>query len=393
MARTAAIIAAAGSGERLGAKTPKAFVQLAGRTLIEHAFSSLSPLVDEVVIAAPATYEGQVQSLFGESAKVVTGGATRSASIAHALEAISPDIEFVLVHDAARALASTSLAGRVIQALNDGEVAVIPALPVVDTIKSINSDGYVTLTPDRTYLRAVQTPQGFTRQILNRAHQDSERNPDATDDAALVESLGEKVKVIEGEARALKITTGEDLERAMAILGLSRSDEIRSGIGVDAHAFSTDPNRKLHLACLDWAGEVGVDGHSDGDVAAHAICDALFSAAGIGDLGSNFGVDDPRYAGASGATLLREASNRVKNSGFEILNVSVQIVGNRPKLSPRRREAISALSIALGGAEVSVSATTTDGLGLTGEGRGIGASASALIIKRALRDVNVGSNT
>ncbi|MFM7462867.1 MAG: 2-C-methyl-D-erythritol 4-phosphate cytidylyltransferase, partial [Actinomycetota bacterium] len=108
MARTAAIIAAAGSGERLGAKTPKAFVQLAGRTLIEHAFSSLSPLVDEVVIAAPATYEGQVQSLFGESAKVVTGGATRSASIAHALEVISPDIEFVLVHDAARALASTS---------------------------------------------------------------------------------------------------------------------------------------------------------------------------------------------------------------------------------------------------------------------------------------------
>jgi len=393
MARTAAIIAAAGSGERLGAKTPKAFVQLAGRTLIEHAFSSLSPLVDEVVIAAPATYEDQVQNLFGESAKVVTGGATRSASIAHALEVISPDIEFVLVHDAARALASASLVGRVIQALNGGEVAVIPALPVVDTIKSINSDGYVTMTPDRTYLRAVQTPQGFTRQILNRAHQDSERNPDATDDAALVESLGEKVKVIEGEARALKITTSDDLERAMAILGLSRSDEIRSGIGVDAHAFSTDPNRKLILACLDWAGEVGVDGHSDGDVAAHAICDALFSAAGIGDLGSNFGVDDPRYAGASGATLLREASNRVKNSGFEILNVSVQIVGNRPKLSPRRREAISALSIALGGAEVSVSATTTDGLGLTGEGRGIGASASALIIKRALRDVNVGSNT
>lgn len=393
MARTAAIIAAAGSGERLGAKTPKAFVQLAGRTLIEHAFSSLSPLVDEVVIAAPATYEDQVQNLFGESAKVVTGGATRSASIAHALEVISPDIEFVLVHDAARALASASLVGRVIQALNGGEVAVIPALPVVDTIKSINSDGYVTLTPDRTYLRAVQTPQGFTRQILNRAHQDSKRNPDVTDDAALVESLGEKVKVIEGEARALKITTSDDLERAMAILGLSRSDEIRSGIGVDAHAFSTDPNRKLILACLDWAGEVGVDGHSDGDVAAHAICDALFSAAGIGDLGSNFGVDDPRYAGASGATLLREASNRVKNSGFEILNVSVQIVGNRPKLSPRRREAISALSIALGGAEVSVSATTTDGLGLTGEGRGIGASASALIIKRALRDVNVGSNT
>ena len=393
MARTAAIIAAAGSGERLGSKIPKALVQLAGRTLIEHAFSSISPLVDEVVIAAPADYEERFRNLFGESAKVVTGGATRSTSIAHALEVVSPNIDFIVVHDAARALASTSLAARVIKALNDGEVAVIPALPVVDTIKSINSDGYVTLTPDRTNLRAVQTPQGFTRQILNRAHQGLDRNPDATDDAALVESLGEKVKVIEGESRALKITTSDDLERAMVILGLSQSDEVRSGVGVDAHAFSSDPDRKLHLACLEWAGEVGVDGHSDGDVAAHAICDALFSAAALGDLGSNFGVDDPRYAGSSGATLLREASNRVKASGFEILNVSVQIVGNRPKLSPRRREAISALSIALGGVEVSVSATTTDGLGLTGEGRGIGATATALLIKRAVRSVNVGSNT
>lgn len=393
MARTAAIIAAAGSGERLGSKIPKALVQLAGRTLIEHAFSSISPLVDEVVIAAPADYEERFRNLFGESAKVVTGGATRSISIAHALEVVSPNIDFIVVHDAARALASTALAARVIEALNDGEVAVIPALPVVDTIKSINSDGYVTLTPDRTNLRAVQTPQGFTRQILNRAHQGLDRNPDATDDAALVESLGEKVKVIEGESRALKITTSDDLERAMVILGLSHSDEVRSGVGVDAHAFSSDPDRKLHLACLEWAGEVGVDGHSDGDVAAHAICDALFSAAALGDLGSNFGVDDPRYAGASGATLLREASNCVKSSGFEILNVSVQIVGNRPKLSPRRREAISALSIALGGVEVSVSATTTDGLGLTGEGRGIGATATALLIKRAVRNVNVGSNT
>lgn len=393
MARTAAIIAAAGSGERLGAKTPKALVQLSGRTLIEHAFSSLSPLVDEVVIAAPSGFESQFRSLFGESAKIVTGGATRGASIARALEVVSHEVDYILVHDAARALASTELASRVIASLEEGEVAVIPALAVIDTIKSINGDGYVTVTPDRSYLRAVQTPQGFTRQILNRAHQDSERNSDATDDAAMVESLGERVKVIEGEIRALKITTRDDLQRAMQILGLSKADEIRTGIGVDAHAFSSDSNRRLHLACLDWAGEIGVDGHSDGDVAAHAICDALFAAAGLGDLGSNFGVDDPRYAGASGATLLREALNRVRNSGFEILNVSVQIIGNRPKLGPRRSEAIAALSLALGGTKVSVTATTTDGLGLTGEGRGIAATASALIVKNFSREANVGSNS
>lgn len=378
MARIAAIIAAAGSGERLGADRPKALVQLAGRTLVEHAFSSLSPLVDEIVITVPRGYENEFTTLFGQSAKIVTGGATRSASIRIGLEAISPNIDFILVHDAARALASTDLARRVIDSLVAGEVAVIPALPVTDTIKSINSEGYVTITPDRTHLRAVQTPQGFSRSLLNLAHQGSD---ESTDDAALVEALGENVKVIEGEVRALKITTGEDLDRALQLMGLLNGDEVRSGVGVDAHAFSPDSNRKLYLASLLWEGERGVDGHSDGDVAAHAICDALFSAAGIGDLGSNFGVDDARYKGASGAFLLREALNRIHSAGYQLINVSVQIVGNRPKIGTRRSEAIAALSLALGGAQVSVTATTTDGLGLTGEGKGIGAIATALIIK------------
>jgi 2-C-methyl-D-erythritol 4-phosphate cytidylyltransferase/2-C-methyl-D-erythritol 2,4-cyclodiphosphate synthase len=211
-----------------------------------------------------------------------------------------------------------------------------------------------------------------------RAHA---RGEEATDDAALVESLGERVKVIEGEARAMKITTVQDLTTAGHFIHGDGEKEFRSGIGTDAHAFSQDPTRALHLACLLWPGEIGVDGHSDGDVAAHAICDALFSAAQIGDLGSNFGVDDPKYSGASGATLLTEAARRVSGAGFEIANVSVQVIGNRPKIGPRRREASDAISRALGGAPVSISATTTDGLGMTGEGKGIAAVATALIFR------------
>jgi 2-C-methyl-D-erythritol 4-phosphate cytidylyltransferase/2-C-methyl-D-erythritol 2,4-cyclodiphosphate synthase len=151
-------------------------------------------------------------------------------------------------------------------------------------------------------------------------------------------------------------------------------------VGVDAHAFGE--GRQLWLAGLHWPDEVGVEGHSDGDVASHAICDALFAATGLGDLGSNFGTSRPEYAGASGVTLLKETFILISNAGYSISHVSVQIIGNRPRIGARRAEAISTLSQALGGAEVAILATTTDGMGLTGEGKGIAAIASALVIKR-----------
>ena len=376
--KSAAIIAGAGLGNRLGANLPKALIQIEGISLVERAFSALSKVVDEIVITSPEGFADEFRKIVGESAKVITGGVLRSDSVKLALKSLSPSVEYVLVHDAARGLATSDLASRVLAELKGGELAVIPALAVVDTIKEVDVEGYVRNTPDRSALRAVQTPQGFTTSVLKRAHEASE---DATDDAALVEAIGVKVKTIAGEALAMKVTNPEDIALAVSLLN-PESKELRVGFGTDAHAFSADTSRELWLGALNWPGEIGVDGHSDGDVAAHAICDALFAAANIGDLGSNFGTSDPKYKGASGIQLLEECLRRVQSAGFEINNVSVQIVCNRPKIGARRMEIISALSRALAGAPVSVSATSTDGLGFTGEGKGIAAVATALLVKK-----------
>ena len=370
----AAIIAAAGSGERFGAPIPKALIHLGDKTLLAHAIANISPVVDQIVITAPAGYEKQIEEIAGEEITVITGGATRSESVRIGLSALNPETDFVLVHDAARSLASTALAQSVIEALVAGDVAVIPGLPEVDTVKVVDIDGYVELTPERASLRKVQTPQGFTYSVLKEAHSVAQ---DATDDAVLVANAGHKVRIIAGEERALKITTPSDLATAMTFIGDAQS--FRTGVGTDAHAFGE--GRELWLAGLLWPEEVGVDGHSDGDVAAHAICDALFAATSTGDLGSNFGTSRPEYAGASGTQLLQETLKIVTSAGYTISNVTVQIIGNRPRIGARRAEAIAALSAALGGAPVSILATTTDGMGLTGEGKGIAAIASALVFK------------
>lgn len=380
--RVAVIIVAAGNGTRLGANIPKAFVTLAGRTLLERAIDSVRAMqtLSEVIVVAPAERcadaEEQAQRSLGRAVHVTAGGASRQASVAAGLALVPDDIDTVLVHDAARALTPTHLFDRVTESAASQGVGIIPGLAVSDTIKRVRYDDLVDETIDRSALWAIQTPQGFPRKALIAAY--ASATTEQTDDAALVAAAGFPVRVIPGDARAFKITTPDDLARAGHLLDADAPlyTRLRTGFGTDTHAFTSDT--ELWLAGLRWPGETGLAGHSDGDVVIHAIVDALLSAAGMGDIGQVFGTDDPRFAGAHGDIFLTETHRRLREAGFRIVNVSAQFVGNRPRFQSRRREAEELLSRLLG-APISVSATTSDGLGPAGAGEGITACATALL--------------
>ena len=221
MTGTVAVVPAAGSGERLAAGVPKAFYQLDGRTLVERAVEGLlnSGVVDRVVVAVPADRTDRAKLILGRDATVVAGGANRVESVARALEAVAdPEIpDFVLVHDAARALTPPDLVIRVVESLRAGHLAVIPVLPLSDTVKVVDANGTVLGTPERAGLRAVQTPQGFATGLLLRAYQQA-GTADFTDDASLVEHIGGHVQVVDGDPLAFKITTRLDLLLAQAIV-------------------------------------------------------------------------------------------------------------------------------------------------------------------------------
>jgi 2-C-methyl-D-erythritol 4-phosphate cytidylyltransferase len=218
---TVAVIPAAGSGERLGAGRPKAFVQLGGRTLLERTLAGLrdSGAVDAVVVAVPADRIDEAKLILGGDATVLAGGSSRTESVRRALTAVGTP-ELLLIHDAARALTPPALIARVVAALREGHQAVVPALPVADTIKAVDANSVVIATPERAGLRAVQTPQGFHTELLLRAYERSESasESDTTDDAAMVENLGAQVFVVDGDPMAFKITTALDLVLAEAVV-------------------------------------------------------------------------------------------------------------------------------------------------------------------------------
>ncbi|CAN5572063.1 bifunctional 2-C-methyl-D-erythritol 4-phosphate cytidylyltransferase/2-C-methyl-D-erythritol 2,4-cyclodiphosphate synthase [soil metagenome] len=392
--RIAVIVVAAGSGTRLAAGAPKAFVGIDEHTMLRHALTRVLQAPEaQIVIVAPAGREGDALTDALAAAgdrrdlvSVVAGGSSRQASVAAGLNALWGDVEIVLVHDAARALTPPGVFERVIAAVDAGGVGAVPVLPVIDTIKRVE-DARIVAAVERSELSAAQTPQGFRRDILDAAYRGADQ--DFTDDAALVAAAGHSVAVVEGDALAFKITTPADLERARSLVArhplLASAAHLenptpapRVGVGTDVHAFGGEG--PLWLAGLEWPGEPALSGHSDGDAVAHAIVDALLSAAGLGDIGTHFGTDHPEYAGAHAAAFLSRTLGLLGEAGWRVGNVAVQVQANRPRFSARRAEAEAVLSTALGGASVSVSATTTDGLGFTGRGEGVSAFAMALVV-------------
>lgn len=382
MSGIAVILVAAGDGSRLGQGIPKALVKIGNKTLVEHALDRILKInnLKQIVIAS---HENQVPDFEAIGNKVISGavpvqytpgGISRQGSIFNALQKVDSSVDVVLVHDAARCFAPTELYEAVASAVLETNCGVLPVLPVADTIKQVEGN-QVFGTVDRDQLRFAQTPQGFEYKALMEGY--SKTTTEHTDDASLMQEAGLLIHSVPGSALAFKITVPSDLEYARKMIGT----ETRTGIGTDVHKFSEDKSKPLYLGTVLWENEVGLEGHSDGDAISHAIVDALLAAAGLGDIGTNFGVDKPEFAGANGEVFISSTLKMLADKGYSVVNVSVQLIGNKPKVGPNR-ERVEKVLTALVGAPVSLGATTTDGLGFLGNSEGVAAVATALIESR-----------
>ncbi|MFZ0196318.1 MAG: bifunctional 2-C-methyl-D-erythritol 4-phosphate cytidylyltransferase/2-C-methyl-D-erythritol 2,4-cyclodiphosphate synthase [Pseudolabrys sp.] len=384
MAQVAAVVVAAGQGLRAGGEIPKQFRRIAGETLLERALSAFAEAPD-VTFVQPVIRPDDVDLVRRLTSGMnvlepVAGGATRQASVRAGLEALvacTPDI--VLVHDAARPFASASLITRAIAAAEKTGAA-IPALPVTDTVKRIDSTGTIEATLDRNSIRLVQTPQAFAFPALFDAHRRAlaQGRNDFTDDAALAEWAGIKVSVFAGEPGNIKFTTPEDFARAEAIQSAGLGD-VRTGSGLDVHAFG--PGDHVTLGGIRIPHVQALTGHSDADVALHALTDAILGALADGDIGAHFPPSDPQWRGASSDRFLTFAVERVRARGGRIAHLDLTIVCEAPRIGEHRdrmRANIANLA-SIGIERVGVKATTSEKLGFTGRGEGIAAYATATI--------------
>ncbi len=367
----------------MGGATPKVWLDLMGEPLLARSLRTVAGLEDLLAVALVVRDEdlGRARDLVARVApalatrtQVVVGGAERRDSVCCGLTALaSAGPEIVLVHDAARPLATAALFRAVADAVRT-QGAVVPALAVVDTLRRRRSDGR-SETVSRRDLFAVQTPQGFRRELLLRAHARPADSATITDDAMLVEALGEPVGWVAGEAANVKITLPADLELAARLAGERFMRGARIGLGHDLHRLAA--GGPLRLGGIDVPGEVHAIGHSDGDVLLHAVTDALLGALALGDLGQHFsdGADENR--GRDSADFLRHAVALVRGRGYAPVQVDVVVRLERPKLAPFRESLTARLAELLGVARdaVSIKAKTAEGLGEIGEARAVACDA------------------
>jgi 2-C-methyl-D-erythritol 4-phosphate cytidylyltransferase/2-C-methyl-D-erythritol 2,4-cyclodiphosphate synthase len=364
--KTAVIIAAAGSGTRMGGGILKQYIDIGGVPLAIRASRAFLQHEDiDCLVYVAEEGAGVSRGVFGFSGKdvrICTGGPRRQDSVQSGLRCLDDDVELVLVHDGARPFVDSGVIRRVLDGLTLAD-AVIPCVQPISTIRTKGK------TLDRSALYEVQTPQGFRKPVLEQGFaQAQEQSLTVTDEASLMELLGVEVHIVEGSRANIKVTTREDLPMKM-----------RSGIGFDAHRLVA--GRELWLGCVRIPFEKGLQGHSDADVLAHAVADALLGAAALGDIGFHFPDSDERLFGLSGAELLTRTASILRDAGFTISSVDATLSCEQPKISPYRQEMCARMACALGIAEadVSVKATTQEGMGFVGAGEGLSAMAVAVV--------------
>jgi len=385
MGIVAAVIVAAGRGQRVGGDIPKQYRAIAGTPVIRATLEAFSGhprigVVQPVIHPADRELFGGASGGLGKLLEPVAGGATRQISVRAGMQALAAQApELVLIHDAARPFLSADLIARAIDAGREFGAAV-PGVAIPDTVKKIDPGAMVSETLDRSQLRTVQTPQAFAFSVIAEAHRRAAAvgRDDFTDDAALAEWAGHPVHVFAGEAGNVKLTTNEDFTRAELLHAAALAD-VRTGNGFDVHIFADGDH--VMLGGVRIPHSRGVSGHSDADVALHALVDAILGALAEGDIGQHFPPSDPQWRGASSDRFLAFACDRVRARGGLIGNLDVTIVCEAPRVSPHR-DAMRARIAEIAGVpidRVAVKATTSEKLGFTGRGEGIVAMATATV--------------
>jgi 2-C-methyl-D-erythritol 4-phosphate cytidylyltransferase/2-C-methyl-D-erythritol 2,4-cyclodiphosphate synthase len=378
------ILVAAGMGTRLGGG-PKALLKVDGATLLGLCLDVLSGIeqIQHVVIACVPGMMPEFQKAVGVNNMkilIVEGGAERHDSVESAFLSLPKGAEVVAIHDAARPYASRSLFLKTAEAAAEYGAA-IPILPATDTVKIMES-GLIKVTPDRKSLGYAQTPQCFRRELFEAAMESWVRagRPHVTDDASIVERIGLAVAAVDGERENLKITYPEDLTAGKKdMIKLNCPDGLRVGHGYDLHR--TEAGKGLLLGGVHFDCGFGLTGHSDADVLAHAVCDALLGAACMGDIGTHFPDTDPRFKGADSMVLLGEVSDKIRLAGFKVVNLDCTIVAERPRIAPVSREIAARIAACVGvkPGVVSVKGKTNEKLGPEGRGEAISATVVALL--------------
>jgi 2-C-methyl-D-erythritol 4-phosphate cytidylyltransferase/2-C-methyl-D-erythritol 2,4-cyclodiphosphate synthase len=376
-----AIIAAGGTGRRLGAPVPKQMLEVGGRTLLERSVDVFRshPAVSDLIVALPAALVADPpRGLVG--VRLVEGGRRRQDSVANAFDVVAEQTDVVLIHDAARPFVNRDVISRAIDAAA-AHGAAIAAIPVSDTVKRVDGRRIVQTVP-REEIFLAQTPQAFTRAVLQDAVAMGRSGVEATDEAMLAERAGHAVHIVEGDPGNVKITTAADLAAA---IGRTEPAVVatRVGVGYDLHRLVE--GRPLILGGVTIPAVRGAQGHSDADVVCHAVTDAVLGAARLGDIGQHFPDTDPRWKGASSVALLRDVIALLASKGFAVENVDVVVILEQPKLGPHRRAVETQLADALGidVTRVSVKAKTNEGLDAVGRGEAIAAHAVALLSSAA----------